>query len=296
MISFEKPSELKLLNEEELEYLDELKRDIEESLLEDCELKFAISDFCLIARIFDLGHYSFIFPIALSERGDEKAALLAANEYAMREEIERVFTDVPKECLPLFFEDFRHLDIDALDTAGDTFRVKIKSECELLSEIPEISFDEISLGEILDSEAELYAKLILDEKTNEFFGYDVREDLSENAAPEAFPESARLDFMRGSAITLAVRVFGEFSGEVTLYAFDGMGGAEFAIRLLPEKAGRGFGKLSFAALSEYARRIGLTRILAFVDKRNAKSLKYCAALMEKIEESDTRVKFSCDLY
>jgi RimJ/RimL family protein N-acetyltransferase len=296
MISFENLSELQTLTQEEKEYFEELKRDIEESLDEELEVAFTVADFCLVARIFDFGKYFFIYPVALSERADEEAALLKLNEYAMREEIERVFADVPKECVPLFLENFRHLDIDAENPDQESFRVKIKTECELLDEIPSYNFDKISLGALLDSDVSIYAKLIRDEKTNEFWGYDYKEDFSELVSDSFFIENARMEFLRGAALTLAVRLDGEFIGEATLYAFDGKGDAEIAIRLLPEASGRGLGKLTFNALAEYARRIGLVSLSAFVDKRNAPSLKYCASLMEKREETPSRVKFSRDLF
>ena len=296
MISFKLPPKLEVLTDEELEYLGELTSDIEASLDEDCEVKFALSHFSLIARIFDYGRYSFIYPIALSERADEEAALLDANEYAMREEIERIFTDVPKNSVSVFLENFRHLDIDAEDAEGESFRIKIKTECELLEKIPSLDYEKISLTPLCEDDAKSYARLLRDEETNKYWGYDFREDFSENIDDAFFIENARMEFARGSAITLAIRENGAFLGELTLYAFDALGGAELAIRLLPEARGKKLGYLSFSALSEYARMIGLTRLFAFVDKRNAVSLSYLGKLMEKIDESDTRVKFSYALY
>ena len=296
MISFKLPPNLDALLPEELEYYNELTSDIRGSLDSDCEADFAITSLCLITRIFDLGRYSFIYPIALSERADEAEALLDVNEDAMREEIERIFTDVPKNSLSLFFDRFRHIDIDREDLDGESFRVKIKTECELLEEIPSLDFEEISLTPLKDDDSESYARLLRDEETNKYWGYDFREDFSENAPDEIFLENARMEFARGSAITLAIRRENAFSGELALYAFDGEGGAELAIRLLPEKRRNGLGTLSFSALIEYAKMIGLTRLFAFVDKRNEASLKYLGKLMDLCAESDTRVKFSYDLY
>ena len=296
MISFEKAYETKNLNEEELEYLNDLISDIEKSLDGECEVKFAISNLCLIARIFDYGRYSFIYPIALSERADEKAALFAVNEYAMREEIARIFTDVPKESLPQFFEIFRHLDVDAEDEYGESFRVKIKTECELLEEIFDFNSEDISLTALTDADTESYAKLCRDDETNKFWGYDFREDFSEIVSDSVFIENAKMEFLRGTAITLAVKRGESFIGEATLYAFNGMGGAELAIRLLPDARGKGFGNKTFYALKEYAKAIGLVRLFAFVDKRNKNSLKYLGNLMETVGEDATRVKFSQSLY
>lgn len=296
MISFEKSYDKDGLNAEELEYLNELTSEIKESFDDECEVKFALSHLCLITRIFDFGRYSFIYPIPLSERADELEALLAANEYAMREEIERIFNDVPKESLPYFFESFRHLDIDAADSEGESFRVKIKTECELLDEISEIDFGEISLTQLNDADTEPYARLCRDEETNKYWGYDYKEDFKDGVSDSYFLENARMDFLRSSAITLALRHGESFIGELTLYAFDGMGSCEIAIRLLPEARGKRFGNAAFSALSQYAKSIGLVRLFAFVDKSNAISIKYLGNLMEKAGEDGTRVKFSYELY
>ena len=102
--------------------------------------------------------------------------------------------------------------------------------------------------------------------------------------------------MRGESIALAIRQGEKLLGEAVLYAFDGMGGAEIAIRLLPENRGMGLGKSTVSALFEYAAKIGLTKLSAFIDKRNSASIKLFSNFMEISEESDTRVKFSCNLY
>lgn len=296
MISFEKSLNLKALSGDELEYLKELTESIEDDICEDTEIKYALSNFCLAIRLFEYGRYSFVYPIALSERADEAAALLEINEYAMREEIERVFVDVPQGSVSVFLNYFRHIDIDASDADGESFCVRVKTECELLEEIKGTSLDEVSLSALSESDTEAYATLLRDEETNKFWGYDFREDFSENVSDSFFIENAKMEFLRGTAITLAVKRGEDFIGEATLYAFDGMGGAELAIRLLPEARGKGFGNKTFYALKEYAKAIGLVRLFAFVDRRNKISLKYLGNLMETVGENDTRVKFSHELY
>ena len=173
--------------------------------------------------------------------------------------------------------------------------VKIKTECELLDEIFDLSFEALTLGGLKEEDCASYARLIQDEKTNEFWGYDYKEDFNENVCDSFFIENAKTEFLRGESLTLAIRHNGIFVGEATLYAFDGMGSAEMAIRLLPESRGKQLGNLSFEALTEYARRIGLSEITAFVDKRNKVSLSYLGKNMEKVSETQGRVKFSCAL-
>jgi len=295
MLSFNAPIDYAALSADELSYLNELLRDTKDMFDEECEISYAVSNLCLIPRIFELGKYSFIFPIALSERANGLAALFEVNEYAMREEIERVFTFVPWECLSLFTKHFRHLDIDAEDFLSENFRVKIKTECELLEKIPSFDFGTLSLTEISENDFDAYARLVRNVDVNKYWGYDFRTDFSENVPDSFFIENARLEFARGTALALAVRDGDKFIGEIALYAFDGMGGAEFAIRLLPEYQGLGLASRALEALFEYSKTIGLTRLFAFVDKRNAPSLKFCARHMEKCSEDNTRVKFCRDV-
>ena len=301
MLSFKAIDEFKTaaltsLSEEELEYLHELLEDIEATRDSDVEMAYTVVDFCLAVRVFDFGRYSFIFPIALSGRADEASAVDYINEYAIREEIERIFTDVPRECISLFTDKFRHLDIDAEDPYAESFRIKIKTECELLDSIQAFDSNGFSLSELKESDKSDYARLLRDTETNKYWGYDYKDDFSENVSDSFFIENARLEFTRGTAIALALKKNGTFVGEGTLYAFDGKGGCEIAIRLLSEARGKGLGNKSFYSLVEYAKMIGLVRISAYVDKRNAPSLAFCRNLMEISEESDTRVKFSYDLF
>jgi len=207
-----------------------------------------------------------------------------------------VFVGVPKDSIPLFTDSFRHLDIDAISNDSEFFCIKIKTECELLDSIPEFDYERLSVGEISVEENEDYARLLRDEETNKFWGYDFRDDFGEAVADSFFRENAIEEFERGTALTLALRNEGCFIGEGTLYAFDGKGEAELAIRLLPEARGKGFGREGFLALAECARRIGLVRIVAFVDKRNEISLKYLGKLMKTEFQDVERVKFSYELF
>lgn len=298
MISFKSKSEINKegLSSEELSYLEELLEDSEEMNDGDTEFAYSVNAHCLIIRVFDYGRYSFVFPIELSESASPNEAVKLIVEYATREELPTVFEDVPKSQLRIFFENYRHLDIDASDCEGEAFRVKIKTECELLDTPPTIEFEEIRLEEISDSFAEDYARLCRDDGVNEYWGYDYKEDFKDRTDDGFFVEEARREFLSGTALSLAIVVRERFVGEVILYAFSGNGSAEYAIRILPEFQGRGIAKRAFEATLCIARNIGLLRLFAFVDKRNAVSLSYLSARMEKVAETAGRMKFSVDLY
>ena len=95
---------------------EELSEIIDSIDLEDGDVEYAVtvSSSCALIRIFDLGRYLFVFPIELSEQALPCEAIEKINEYAVLEELERVFVDVPSEALMLF-SGFRHLDLDAED-------------------------------------------------------------------------------------------------------------------------------------------------------------------------------------
>lgn len=248
--------------------------------LTDEDLEFAICLFsgCVLVRVFDMGRYFFLFPFEISEGADVKAAISAMGEYAMREEISFAVCDVPTESLSVF-SGFRHMDIDAEDEGCTAYRVRIKTECELMDKIPRIVGERVELRELLSDDIPLYAKLCKDENVNKYWGYDYKEDVS-SPRDEYFFENAASEFSRGVAFSVAVCEGKIFIGECTLYAFDGMGAAEFSVRLLPEFHGRGLGSEAVSLLCDVARAVGLLRLRARVSDKNTPSL----AMLERFAE------------
>lgn len=129
---------------------------------EDTEIALSYFSGCALVRIFDMGRYLFLFPIEISDVSDIASALLAIGEYAMREEIPLTICDVSAEELPLF-SGFRHMDIDADDAECTSYRVRIKTECELIDKIPHIVGERVELRELLPEDIPLYAELCKDE-------------------------------------------------------------------------------------------------------------------------------------
>lgn len=240
--------------------------------LTDEDLEFAVCLFsgCVLVRVFDMGRYFFLFPFEISEGADVRAAILAMREYAMREEIPLTVCDVPTESLS-DFSGYRHMDIDAEDEECTAYRVRIKTECELMEKIPHIVGERVKLRELLPDDIPLYAKLCKDENVNKYWGYDYKEDVS-SPQDEYFFENAASELARGVAFSMAVCEGKEFIGECTLYAFDGMGAAEFSVRLLPEFHGRGLGSEAVGLICDAARAVGLLRLRARVSEKNTPSL------------------------
>ena len=262
---------------------------------EDTEIGVSVSSGCILFRIFDMGRYIFPLPYEISKEADIRAAIYEIAEYAMRQEIELVYTDVSPDMLPLFSH-FRHITLDKEGVDEDSsYRISVSTECELLSEFPEISDGEISLSALSEEDTEVYARLCRDEEIIKVWGYDYREDVKE-ASDAYFIENAFREFNLGISITLAVRRGEDFVGEAIIYGFDGMGNAEIAIRILPEYRKKGVGSKALSLLIELARKIGLVRLVAYVFSDNIPSVRMTEKYMVRLSEDGGRVKFSLDIY
>jgi len=259
----------------------------------ECEYGVSIFDGCLLVRVFD-EKYRFIYPVALYDGADESLAAYKLREYAVKEEIPLIYTDVPREALGNLIPLFRHLNIDVQDSDGECFTVKVISEASMFEEIPEIEYDGIRLDRLTEVDDSLYAELCKDEKTNEFWGYDY--SLDNIDPPDSyFREMTENEFNRGVAMAFAVRVNGAFVGEATLYAFDLLGGCECSIRILPEYRRDGIATKALLALHLVGKRAGLISLCATVDARNEPSKKLCKKCFEKVSKTEDKYKFYSEL-
>ena len=250
---------------------------------------------CLVVRIYDGGEYLFSYPYPLTESADESGAVEEVAQYAIREGLPLVFFDVPRDSLPVLLMGFRHADVDAEDESADTYRVTIKSECMLIKKAPEAASGAVTLRELRYEDRENYARICLDTDNNKYWGYDFRDD-EPDADAEFFINSAITERKIGTAISFAVISDGEFVGEAALYAFDCRGGAETAIRILPEYQGRGLSEDILTALFEIGRSIGLVRIYAEAFAENKPSVAFCSKYMERLSDEGGRVVFIKNLY
>jgi RimJ/RimL family protein N-acetyltransferase len=250
--------------------------------IEDSEFALSVYSGCALVRVFDMGRYCFLFPYEIEADSDVSASISAIAEYAMREEIPLIFSDVPFDCLS-YFRGFRHMDIDAEDAEAESYRVRIKNECELISSVPSVARGRVELNEISEDDIADYARLCKEQNVNKYWGYNYSEDVS-NPSDRYFYENALREFSSGVSVSMAIRFEGKFIGEGVIYAFDGRGSAEFAIRLLPEWQGKGLGTESSLAISDVGRKIGLTRLSSRVMNANGASL----AMLKKISDCFTK--------
>lgn len=261
---------------------------------EDDAFFFTVACGCLVVRVFSYGRVSFLFPLELAGDADVFTAVEEVRRYATLEEVPLVFLDVPPERLGDLLCGFRHADVDAETPDASSYRVRIKTECELLDEFPEIAFGTVLLDALTDADAGSYGRLCRDETVNRLFGYDYREDYPD-ATDVTFLTLAREEFSHGSALVFAVRekTGGEFLGEATLYAFDGRGGAFFAVRLLPEWQRRGFAADAVSAMAEFAASLGMHELTGECRAENLPSVALFSKFGTPEEEGDLcRVKIA----
>lgn len=258
---------------------------------ESVEYAVAESHGCMLMRIYEDG-YSFEYPFAITEGADLLAAAMEIRAYAVKEEIPLVYTGVRPEDVGALVTQFRHVNIDSGDPKNRFYTVRVMSELALMDEIPTYyGFFNLGLTPFTPEDDEDYARLCMDKESNAMWGYDYSEDEPD---PEIgyFREMAEAEFNNSTALCLAVRYNGEFVGEAVLYYFDLMGGAECAVRILPEHRRKGHALEALKVLRNLAKRMGLLKLGTSVDINNVASIKMTEKFLPEDYRDDKIVRFS----
>ena len=100
----------------------------------DIEVGVCSAHGCMLFRIFDCGRYMFPFPMAITDTADELSCAELIREYAVREEVGLVYTDVPREALGELVAGLNHTAID-VEEDGESYRVSAQSECSKSSTV-----------------------------------------------------------------------------------------------------------------------------------------------------------------
>lgn len=266
-----------------------------ESLGEDIECAAAISHGCVLVRIFDMGRYSFVYPIAVCDSADEASALDGVRLYAIKEEIPLVITDIPTECVANAVTCFRHVMLDGEDRECSSYRAAVMSELAMIDEIEPFCKENFTLSALEADDVQKYARLCRDKTVNEFWGYDYRDDAGDDVLDDYFLNEATAEYNRSTALTLAARLDGELIGDAVFHAFDLQGRADIAFRLLPEYQGRGLGRLLLESIIEYAAGLGLIGVFARVKRENVKSLSLLRSVSDEVCEADGIFTFEINL-
>ena len=269
-----------------------------ESAEEGAEILSAIEAGCLIPAYFeDNLPQVFLYPIPILKNGCEKTALSLIADFCRVRELREVISGVPADRLSAVLDGVLHAKLDSQD--GESYTVAVETECMLAGAYPELMYDDIYLSEPTVNFKEEYKRIILDGHINKFTGYDIRRENPEIDA-EFFVTEARAEFDNGTSLTLFATLLGDngenvFIGEGVLYRFDGRGGAELSVRLLPEWCGKGYGKKLVLALLELGRQMTLRRIYAIVRRENLIPAKMFSSLMEKSYENEWETAFFKEL-
>ena len=150
----------------------------------------------------------------------------------------------------------------------------------------------LTITDIFIEDKEIYAKLYTDEKVNEFYGYDYREDLGENAPNgDYFFRFFTALKAKKEEYSLAVRFDGKMIGEIVFYNFDYSSGAEIGFRFFSEYQGEGYAIESVKAALDYAASRGFKKITSRHYKENARSEKLILKLGFTLTREDNTHKY-----
>ena len=250
------------------------------------ELAVTVSAGCFLIRICQYD-YAFLCPIPISDGASISDAAEEIRKYAIKEELPLTFIDVYKDDVNEVSEPFRFVDVYPMDDSGDVFVVAPKTEVGQLDALPVLEGEKIILDAICEGDTTDYARLCRSEKVNSLYGNDYRDDYGD-APDTAFFGRMEFEVSSGISATFAIRYRGAFAGEASLFAFDYVGGAKVAIRLLPEFWGCGIGSEALCLILKVAREIDLKRVSTAVKKENTSSIKMTGKYMDyKCEENDT---------
>ena len=255
------------------------------------EVAVAVSSGCFLIRIYqDQNGYSFLCPIPISAGASIAGASEEVRKYAIKEELPLIFIDVYNDDIEEVCEPFRFTDVQPMDEDGEVLYVAPYTEVQYLEEPPVVEGEKIVLSALCEADIPEYARLCRHTDVNKLYGNDYRDDYGSDAPDTAFFFRADSEFYQGISITLAIRHEGDFAGEATLFAFDYVGGAKVAIRLLPEFWGKGIGSEALRMMLEVAREIDLKRVTTAVKKENRSSIKMTGKYMSyKCDEGDTSI-------
>lgn len=256
---------------------------------EGAEIAATIAADTLVLRIYD-GEYVFTCPMALYEGASVTDACEQIRKYGIKQEIPISFIDVTEYELPEITEAFRFVESFLIDEDNEIYMVRVLSELGRLDEIPEFSEGDLVLDSLSEEDIPAYAELCRSEEVNRLFGYDYKEDY-EDAEDSHFYNVAKTEEEQGIALTLAIRFKGEFAGEASLFAFDYLGGATVALRLLPKFFGRGIGTHALGAILLVAREMDIKTVLGPIKKENLPSIGMAKKLMTRVGENDEAVIF-----
>lgn len=243
----------------------------------------------LIVLLYDDGEYLFSLPDPPADKTALARALDALDEYTVRLELPLVLLDFPAASLPLLTARYPDLTAEAVDDDAAFYCLRVNRPLDRLSAIPTLADGDLTLDALLPSDAPDYRLLCLETRGTDYgFTYDFDPEGDGGDLVDA----ASAEFISHVALPFAVRCDARLVGELTLFAFDGKGGYEIAVRILPAARRRGIARRALEVAMRYARdALGCPHPRAEVKTTNAPSLALFSSLFPKREEKEDLVLF-----
>ena len=158
--------------------------------------------------------------------------------------------------------------------------------------------ERLTVSEILQTDAEDYAKLYLDDELNKWWGYDYREDLNdEPPTPEYFFAFQNKLKDKKEEYSFAVKVDNKMVGELVLHNFDFFGGVEMGFRFFSHCQGKGYATESALALKTFVKEeLGAKKLKSRCFKQNIPSANLISRIgLKKVYEDQTHFYFETEL-
>lgn len=130
--------------------------------------------------------------------------------------------------------------------------VKIDSGINKIIPPVNLKTERLNITDINKEDAKNYRKLCLDEKLNKFWGYDYKEDLKENKPTKEYFFNFMNKLKTENEYSFGVKLNGTLIGELVLWHFDFLGGAEIGFRFFKEYQGFNYAFESATALTDFA--------------------------------------------
>jgi RimJ/RimL family protein N-acetyltransferase len=197
-----------------------------------------------------------IWPVGCTENNPLKVFMAHSDVvFPDTEELPLVLSDLCEEDLDALCERYRHPRVHSLPAEEDEralYWIEVLTEAMFVETIPTLHGKRLTLRATSEKDLDAYARLCRDEQILAVWGYDFREDYP-RATDRDLLTLTEQEFSRGITLPFFIYIGNTFVGEALLYAFDGRGGAEFAVRILPEHRRLGIAKEAIHVLCTYAR-------------------------------------------
>lgn len=248
----------------------------------------------LLCRRAFSGEYEFTLPYPYLGDADTESALLALEEYARREELPLVYADLTAEDLDALTERYSHPRVHTvpMDDGGEPlYLLEVVTEAMCVEQLPTLTDGELTLRAPDPADLDAYGRLCRDESILAVWGYDFREDYPDATDADLYELTMR-EFSLGTTLPFFIYYKDAFVGEALLYAFDGRGSAECAIRILPEARRKGIAARTLALIRHYAfDTLGMYRIEGACREQNFPSRALLDRTMTFIDRKDGCLRY-----